>query len=209
MIRALCLAAAVLAAPVASAQTAAPPATGSTAVDPARRAAAERTVALLVPQGIYARMMREQYPRMMEAMLTSMGGISAEDAGGSAPGSILDAARAKDPAFDERIRIMTKVMGDELAPIMTQVEPQVRAGLASAFARRFTVAQLADMNAFFATPSGKAFADNFLSLFADPDMLREMSKTTPLLMRAMPQIMKKVEAATAHLPPPPKPESAD
>lgn len=209
MMRALCLAAAVLAAPIASAQTAAPPATGSTAVDPARRAAAERTVALLVPQGIYARMMREQYPRMMEAMLSSMGGMSAADAGGTEPGSILDAARARDPAFDERIRIMTRVMGEELAPIMTQVEPQVRAGLASAFARRFTVAQLADMNAFFATPSGKAFADNFLSLFADPDMLREMSKTTPLLMRAMPQIMKKVEAATAHLPPPPKPESAD
>ena len=83
MMRALCLAAAVLAAPIASAQTAAPPATGSTAVDPARRAAAERTVALLVPQGIYARMMREQYPRMMEAMLSSMGGMSAADAGGT------------------------------------------------------------------------------------------------------------------------------
>jgi hypothetical protein len=208
MIRALSLAAAMLAAPVAGAQTV-PPAAPAVAADPARLAAAERTVALLVPQGVYARMMREQYPRMMEAMLTSMGGMSAADAGGTEPGSILDAARAKDPAFDERMRIMTRVMGEELAPVMTQAEPQVRAGLASAFARRFTVAQLADMNAFFATPSGKAFADNFLSLFADPDMLREMSKTTPLLMRAMPQIMQKVEAATAHLPPPPKPESAD
>ncbi|MFV0624518.1 DUF2059 domain-containing protein [Sphingomonas sp. ac-8] len=209
MIRALYLAGALIAAPVATAQTAAPPAAAPAAVDPAQLAAAERTVALLVPQGVYAKMMREQYPRVMEAMLASMGGISAADAGGTEPGSILDAARAQDPAFDERMRIMTRVMGEEFAPVMAQVEPQVRAGLAAAFARRFTVAQLADMNAFFTTPSGKAFADNFLSLFADPDMIREMSKATPLLMQAMPKIVQKVEAATAHLPPPPKPESDD
>jgi hypothetical protein len=100
-------------------------------------------------------------------------------------------------------------MGEELTPILTQLEPQLRAGLARAFARRFTVAQLADMNAFFATPSGSAMAGSFLSLFADPDVVLEMSKSAPLLAKAMPGIIAKVEAATAHLPPKPDYESAD
>jgi hypothetical protein len=61
------------------------------------------------------------------------------------------------------------------------------------------------MNAFFATPSGKAFADQYLLLFADPEMMREMSAAAPEMMKAMPAMMKKIEAATAHLPPLKKP----
>lgn len=210
MIRAFCLTAALLAAPVASAQTT-PAAAVATpgAVEPARLAAAQQTVALLVPQGIYARMMRDQWPRMLEASLTSMEGLSAADLGGTGSASPLDALRAKDPHFDNRMQIMMRVMGEELTPILTQLEPQLRAGLARAFARRFTVAQLADINAFFATPSGTVMAESFLSLFADPDVVLEMSKSAPLLAKAMPAIIAKVEAATAHLPPKPDYESAD
>ncbi|MCC2978072.1 DUF2059 domain-containing protein [Sphingomonas sp. PL-96] len=209
MIRALFLASALLAAPVASAQTKpATPAITLGPVDPARLAAAQRTIALLVPQGIYARMTRDQWPRMLEASLAGMKGLSAADLGGSGAGSPLDALRAKDPDFDERLDIMVRVMGEELTPILTQLEPELRAGLARAFARRFTVAQLADINAFFATPSGTVMAENFLSLFADPDVMLEMSRSAPLLAKAMPGIIAKVEAATAHLPPKPDYESA-
>lgn len=193
------------AAPGAHAQT---PATQP--VDPARLAAAQKAVAALVPEGVYVRMMRDQYPAMMEVMMREMMGMKGSEFGQPDQGgkTMSELARQHDPAFEERMRIMTNVMGQEMGTVMGRMEPGVRAGLSRAFARRFDAAQLADMNAFFMTPSGKAFANDYLLMFADPEMMREMTKLAPEMMRAMPAIMDKVKAATAHLPPPPKPKSA-
>jgi hypothetical protein len=203
VIRLVLTAGALAVAPLAAqgqAQTSAPAA----APDPARVAAGARVAAQLVPEGAYLRIMRDQFPQMMDAMMTQMGSLKASDVGGKGTGSAIDAARSADPHFEERMRIMTRVMGEEMGPLMGRLEPQVRAGLSGALARRFTAAQLADMAAFFATPSGSALAGSYLSLMADPEMMREMASATPEIIRAMPAIMAKVEAATKHLPPPPK-----
>ena len=192
----LFLATALLTATPALAQVPAIPATAQP-VDPARLALAEKTVAVLVPQGVYMRLMQQQFPAMMDAMLANM-----ETA---VPGG-RDKARAADPAFDERMRIMTRVMGEEMGPLMSRMEPSLRTGMARALARRFDPQQLNDFNTFFATPSGKAFGEQFISLFADPEIMGEMMKMMPMMMQEMPRIMKKVEAATAHLPKPPKPK---
>ncbi len=196
--RRIALAMALLAAAPAAAQTAPVPAQAQAAVDPARLALADRAVAVLVPEGVYLRMMRNQFPQMMDAMLANF-----ETA---MPGG-REKARAADPAFDERMRIMTRVMADEMAPLMARMEPSLRKGMARSLAQRFTAPQLTDLNAFFATPTGKAFGEQFLSLFADPEIMGEMMKMAPVMMQEMPAIMKKVEAATAHLPSPPKPKS--
>ena len=45
---------------------------------------------------------------------------------------------------------------------------------------------------------------DYLALMADPEMMREMASATPEIIKLMPAIMAKVEAATKHLPPPPK-----
>ncbi len=194
--RPLFLAAALLGATPALAQ--APVAPASTQpVDPARLALAGRTVAVLVPEGVYLRLMRNQFPQMMDAMLANFDTAM--------PGG-RDKARAADPAFDERMRIMTRVMGEEMGPLMGRMEPSLRTGMARALARRFDTQQLNDFNLFFATPSGKAFGEQFISLFADPEIMGEMMKMMPMMMQEMPNIMKKVEAATAHLPQPPKPK---
>lgn len=190
----LFLAAALLTSAPAFAQAPVAPATAQP-VDPARLALAEKTVAVLVPEGVYLRLMRQQFPVMMDAMLANM-----ESA---VPGG-RDKARAADPAFDERMRIMTRVMGEEMGPLMSRMEPSLRTGMARALARRFDPQQLNDFNVFFATPSGKAFGEQFISLFADPEIMGEMMKMMPMMMQEMPRIMKKVEAATAHLPKPAK-----
>ena len=194
--KALFLAAALLTSAPALAQAPTAPATAQP-VDPARLALAEKTVAVLVPQGVYLRLMQQQFPAMMDAMLANM-----ETA---VPGG-RDKARAADPAFDERMRIMSRVMGEEMGPLMSRMEPSLRTGMARALARRFDTRQLNDFNVFFATPSGKAFGEQFISLFADPEIMGEMMKMMPMMMQEMPRIMKKVEAATAHLPKPPKPK---
>jgi len=188
----LFLVAALLGATPAWAQA---PAAPAQAIDPARLALADKTVAVLVPQGVYLRLMQQQFPAMMDAMLANMDTM--------VPGG-RDKARAADPVFDERMRIMTRVMGEEMGPLMSRMEPSLRTGMARALARRFDPQQLNDFNVFFATPSGKAFGEQFISLFADPEIMGEMMKMMPMMMQEMPRIMRKVEAATAHLPKPAK-----
>lgn len=213
MIRAALAASLALGTP-ALAQTAAAPAPSPAlaAPDPLRLAAAEKAVAVLVPKGIYNRMMREQYPKMMDAMMAQMMGKTADELGmpakkGEGGKTFGENAASADPHFQERMRIMSRVFGEELGTVFDKIEPRVRAGLARAFARKFTTQQLDDMNAFFATPSGAVFADQYLLTFMDPELTQEMMAATPEMMKAMPEIMKKVEAATAHLPPPPKPKT--
>jgi hypothetical protein len=97
---------------------------------------------------------------------------------------------------------MYRIMGEEMAPIASHVEPQIREALATIYARRFNAEQLADMNRFFATPSGRAYAADSLTVYSDPEMTRAMAAMMPEMMKAMPGNMKRFEAETAHLPPP-------
>jgi hypothetical protein len=201
-----------LATPVA-AQTAPTETVTPAPADPARLAAAERAVAALVPKGIYMTMMRDKMPQLMDAMMSQMMGKTPGELGlpaekGIESGKTLgEAAASKDPAFKERMRLTTNVMFEEMGKIFDGMEPRIRAALARAFARKFTLQQLGDFNAFFATPSGAVFAREYLMTFMDQEMMQEMMSFTPELMKALPAIMDKAEKATAHLPPLPKPET--
>jgi hypothetical protein len=108
----------------------------------------------------------------------------------------------EDPYFQERSRRSMKVMFDEMASLMSEVEPDVRVALSNAYARRFTVTELNDLHAFFATPTGKIYAAESMTLMMGPDMMKAMQSFMPKMMQHMPAIMAKVEAATKDLPPP-------
>ncbi len=208
--RTVLTAAALAFAAPAIAQTA--PATAA-AADPARLAAAEKAVASLVPEGIYMKMMRDQFPRMMDAMMAQMMGqtpneMGMPEAGADGDKPMRETAAKADPHFEERMRIMTRVMGEEMGTVFEKIEPRVRTGLSRAFARKFTIEQLDAQNAFFATPTGKAFANEYLTTFMDPEVMQEMMAAMPEMMKAMPAIMEKVEAATKHLSPPPAPKTS-
>src|SRR3546814_3041507 len=51
------------------------------------------------------------------------------------------------------------------------MEPPMRDGLAKAYARKFTGAQLTDLNSFLATPTGKLYAGEWMALQADPEVM--------------------------------------
>lgn len=179
------------------------------APDPARIAAAEKAVAALVPTGVYMKMMRDQFPRMMDTMMTEMMGMSpaelglpdASDGKGKTMGTAITAA---DPHFQERMQIMTRVMGEEMGSVFGKIEPRMRAGIARVFARKFTTQQLDELNAFFATPTGGMFAGEYLTMLVEPEVMQEMMAVMPEMMKSMPAIVAKVEKATAHLPEPAK-----
>lgn len=200
------------------AQTATP-AQEASPIDADRLAAARPVVDKLWPLGTYRRMMDGTLSKMMDQMLSSMYDMPASDflGGFDKSGEAAKAADGKsmgelaatgDPHFRERMKLTMDAMFKEMIPLFEKVEPQVRASLANIYARRFTVAQLGDMNAFFATPTGKAYAEQSMLVYTDPEMIGAMQSFAPEMLRAMPEIMKKAEAATAHLPPPPKREQA-
>jgi hypothetical protein len=210
MIRALIIAGgALLLAVPAAAQTSAP---AEAAPDAARLAAARPVVEKLWPLGTYRRMMGDTMSKLMDGLMASMFDMRAADilpgdkdmkaaAGDKSMGEM---AQTADPHFRERMKITMDVMMGEMIPMMEKMEPAIQNSLTTIYARKFDARQLADMNAFFVTPSGKAYAEQSMLVFMDPEMIKNMQAFAPEFLKAMPDIMAKVEKATAHLPAPPK-----
>lgn len=183
-------------------------------VDPARLKLAEQTVFKLIPPGTYAKIMKDMMDSMaggiVEQMMgmdaAMMAGMAGEEVGSEAAEAVKgktmgDLAGEKDPAFKERMDITMKVMFSEMGTLMSDMEPVVREALSKIYARKYTARELTDMNTFFATPSGASFAGNFMATFTDKEMMEASFGMMPKIMEAMPEIIKKIEAATAHLPP--------
>lgn len=198
----------------AMAQTATPaPATVAAPVDPARLAAAKPVIDQVWPLGTYQRIMRASMDQVMQSVMGPMFDMKAADL--ARPTDPAAAKRARDrtlgqlaaqddPYFPERMRRQMRVMTDEMTALMTRMEPGVRDALSHAYARRFTVEQLGDLRRFFATPTGQAYAADAMTLMTSPEMMAEMQRFAPEMMRAMPAIMAKIDAATKDLPPPPR-----
>ena len=176
---------------------------------PERLALSRVAVKVLFPDGTYARMMDGMAQGIMDRVLD----LSDADFGKpGAKGQQADTtswrqeAMKDDPHFEERMRISARVMTEEFGKIAGLIEPRIREGLARSMARRFSDRQLADINAFLATDSGKAFGSQSMAMWIDSDVLRGMMQSLPEVIAAMPAAMERVEAATAHLPKPkPKP----
>lgn len=205
MLRVAMLSVLLLATPIA-AQAPAP-----VAIDPARLSAATRIVAKLLPDGSYREMMKGSMDQIMTSVtdqmmalplkdVIAMSGVDKSKLPAVGPGTLRQMMAILDPAFEQRTRIMSTVMMGEMAELMSAMEPDMRAGMAEAYARRFDTAQLGDIERFFLTPTGAAFAAQSMQVYTDPAMMTRMQAMMPKLMQAMPAIMRKVAAATASLP---------
>jgi hypothetical protein len=211
----LAAAAALAAIPAAAQPTGQPTPAPAAEVDPQRLSLARTTAGRLFPDGTYQRLMQSSLDTMTEQMVGAMLDMKIEDvipAGteGQDPAksgkTLREAASEADPHFMERMRITNKVIFEEIIPIFSRMEPDVREALARAYARRYDVSQLTEMNRFFATPAGSAWAADSMLIWMDPEIMGLMTRAAPEMMTQMPAIMEKVQAATAHLPPPPKPD---
>lgn len=203
-------AALLLAAQPAGAQDA--PGSNAIAIEPARLAAAQRTVMRILPPGTYARMMNSSMEPMMDMVLANaakmplrdlaaVGGLAEEELATVPEGTLEDMLTILDPAYQERMRLTTRTMFGEMSGLMNDFEPVIRDGLAQAYAKRFTVAQLDELTAFFSSGTGALYAADSFAMFMDPAVMAKMQEFMPQMMQAMPAIMEKVGAATADLPP--------
>ena len=76
-------------------------------------------------------------------------------------GGELDGVRILSP---RSVDSMQRVVGEELAKFAAIIEPKIRDGLARSMARRFDEKQLADINAFLATDTGREFGRQSMNL---------------------------------------------
>lgn len=213
-----CAAVLVLALPVAAASAPAAtsaaetnPAPADGPIDPARLQAATKSVEHIFPKGTYARMMDRTLNGIMKPLLASMDKISlrdlaamtgADEARLEAIGEakVEEAMRILDPAYKERAAFGVPMMFKAMQGMIDEFEPVVKAGLARAYARRFDVQQLGELNTFFATPTGSAYAAESMLIYTDPEVMNTMQGMMPLMMKRMPKIVKQMEAATARFP---------
>jgi hypothetical protein len=178
--------------------------------DPARLASARVSVQAMWPDGSYAKMMSGFMDSVMTGVMrmkkSDLAPLSSKTPNtkktGTADLSIRDQAAAKDPYFDQRMAATLGVLHEEVAKLSNVIDPRMREGLARSMARRFDVRELADINAFFATPSGRAFASEYLQLWFEPDTIRSMFSAFPEMLKLMPDASQKLKAVNERFPKP-------
>lgn len=180
MRRALSLAFALAAAsPAAAIAQSAQPA-AALAPEPARLAAAQALIAKIMPPDrvneMIDQMMRPMVANLRSAMMQSPGLQEAFDK--------MPKAKA---ALD-------KFVDDEFArsiALTKESMPAMLDAMARAYARRFTTAQIAEIGAFFDTPTGKLYATQAASLMTDPDVL---AAQRTMMMKAFEGIQQRAQA---------------
>lgn len=171
-----------------------------TAEQEARVPAAQAVVLKLFPEGTYAKMMDETMKPMMDGLLGNIAGspaIQLMELTGLAPSTLSgvdEAALAEAVALlDPNARARNAEIADMtlslISDVVVKIEPSYRAGLARAYAVRFTEDELTDLAAYFETPVGSKYASESFLIFADPQVMSSMNEIMPSVMEAMPGMM--------------------
>lgn len=170
-------------------------------VDPKNLKLAEQIVTKLIPLGIHEKMMNDIVSRPMMDQILSM---NTDKFGSNKGENLAEIGTKNDPYFKERFDITMKIMTSEIGKAMTKIEPKMRATLAKVYVKKYNATQLTDILNFLSTRSGSTFANDYMISFIEPEMLEFSFAMMPTRMEEFPAIMKKIEAATAHLPSPTK-----
>ncbi|WP_375194747.1 DUF2059 domain-containing protein [Sphingobium sp.] len=203
----------LLATPIAAQAQTQVPATAVQSVDSALLAKAQPIAAIILPNGTMEKMMGPMMQKMTGPMLDGMtkmpireflkvGGFDPERAENLGKGTIEEMMAIIDPNFRKRMDVMVNTMMPAIGQFMGRYEPDMREGMAEAFAYRYSAAELDQISVFLKTPVGAKFGAGFMELAADPHYVGRMQKIMPEMMRAMPEIMKSSAAELAKLPKP-------
>lgn len=175
--------------------------------DPARLAAARGTVQTMFPEGAYAGALT----RLMNGMIDRGLDMSEADFAKFAPAVTKDKGKdktkakkdqppstipfrqkltAEDPNFDAKLAAIRAFMGQMIIKLGTVAEPKFRDGMARAMARKFDTTQIAEINAFLATPTGQSYGREMVGLWFEPDVMRGAIATFPEMIKLLPDLVK-------------------
>lgn len=169
--------------------------------DPVRLAAARGAIQTMFPNGAYSKAMTGFVDKMIDNGLNMSEADFAEFAPAAKPKKGKKAKppstipfrqelAGKDPNFDAKLAAVRAFMGQTMIKLGAAAEPALRDGMARSIARKFDVAQIAEINAFLATPTGQAYGREMVGLWFEPDVMRGAFATFPEMMRMMPDMMK-------------------
>ncbi|WP_338467136.1 DUF2059 domain-containing protein [Novosphingobium sp. ZN18A2] len=182
-----------------------------TAEQQARLPKAERIVGTIMPPGTMQSLMGSMFSRILDPMMKKFAKPGAMEIArqlGRSPGTLDLSPEAAgeieailDPAWQQRNALQMSVFKESMGKAMSAMEPDMRVGMAQAYAVNFTDAQLDDILAFFTTPTGLVYARRSYMLASDPHILAASMKGLPKMLDNMKTMQAKVSAATSGLPP--------
>ena len=178
--------------------------------DPARLAIARGTATMMFPSGAYSQAMTKFVDKTMdrvldmsEADLAAVFPEAKKDKKAKAPSTEpLRVKLARDePNFEAKLAAVRAFAGTMLTKLGAAAEPKFREGMARAMARKFDAAQLAEINAFLATPTGAAYGRQTVGMWFEPDVMRGTFELFPEMIKMMPELAEDAAAMDAELRP--------
>ena len=159
-------------------------------IEPARLTLAQQTMGALIPAGSLEKMIDNLYGKMFKTimgefsgqsdlMLSIKTGVESDKIAALDEATKVKIADIFDPHRKEREDQITKVLKPLISEALTDLERPMRDGMAKAYARKFSAAQLADLNSFLATPTGRLYASEWMALQADPEVMVAVMKALP------------------------------
>ncbi len=137
------------------------------------------------------------------ALPISSFGLVAAPPGFSPAMSIGQVADRQVPNFQERTRIASRILAEELPALLPWAAPVFRAALSELYARTYTVAELEAVGSFYRTAGGRALARESFASLANPELARGLVLMAPRAAADAVGAVIRIGQATAHLPPPP------
>lgn len=167
--------------------------------DPVRLAAARGAVQTMFPNGTYSQAMTHFFNGMIdhgltmsEADIAAFAPVMKQDKKAKAPSTVPfgQMLAAKDPNFDAKLAAIRAFMGQTFVKLGAVAEPKLRDGMARALARKFDAAQIGEINAFLATPTGQVYGREMIGLWFEPDVIRGAVAMFPEMVKMLPDMMK-------------------
>lgn len=181
-----------------------------TAEEEARLPQAEALVGTMMPEGFYGTMMSDMMDKIMRPMMSMFSQpkfvlagrleIDEERIDALDEEQRAELASLLDPGYAERADAIITVMTDKMGGAFSVMEKPMRKGLSKAYAVRFDENQLADIAAFFATPTGEIYAREQMGLFADPQVMQSSMQALPAIMGSFGDMETAMTEAMATLP---------
>ncbi|NJM49695.1 MAG: hypothetical protein HC843_01350 [Sphingomonadales bacterium] len=163
-------------------------------IAPAQLALAQKTMIKILPPGSYAKIMTTMMDKFMKPLFGEIGGEMTADEVMAATGLYEDGiaelnqeqrkaiTAVLDPDRKDRMAKMAEQIGPFMNKAMFAIEAPIREGMARAYARKFSAAQLTELNRFFDTPTGAFYAEQSFALQADPEVLQATFAALPAVM---------------------------
>lgn len=187
------------------------PAEPLTAEQEARLPQTQRIINRMIPEGTLGEMMGGMFDKMFGPMMAAADGpaIATVQKGirvspvaiGLSEEQTAEIAALLDPAYAERHKREMAVMPAMMRDMMTVMEPTMRKAMSELYAIHFSQKELDDIETFFQTDSGTAFARKSFTMSSDPRILAASMEAMPQIMGAIADMEKKIAAASADLPP--------